>query len=108
MGFCASKKGNGISGGDFSGTSPSSLSTSVEPSDTVTGLSANDPANRTIAKIRISAVSPDRTTPTTSPIRKFFMIARGLQPRDDSTTEKFRYLNTTPWGRAGPVENGVF
>src|SRR5579864_687069 len=92
IGVCASKKGRGISGDDFSGRSPSSFKSRVDPSPTGTGRSANEPANRTMAKIRIRAVNPDSTIPTTSPMRKFFMMARGPQPRDDSTTETFRYL----------------
>src|ERR1700735_3249002 len=67
--------GSGISGSDFSGTSPSSLKTSVDPSATLTGRSPNDPTNFTAAKIRISAASPETTTPTTNPITKFFMVA---------------------------------
>src|ERR1700722_9083384 len=65
--------GIGISAGRRSGTSPSRLITSVEPSATLTGRLAYDPAKRTAAKTRTSRIRPQNKTPSTSPIRKFFI-----------------------------------
>src|SRR5580704_14775898 len=68
--------GIGMSAGKRSGTSPSRSSTSVDPSATLAGRLANEPAKRATAKTKTSSVRPQSRTPINKPIRKFFIACQ--------------------------------